>query len=293
VIGTDAKEKNMRESEREGLNSRRPVVVLNSGLEKSLSAYASAAVAAGVSLLAMTRFADAKIVYTPAHTNISVNNRDPVLLDLNHDGIADFSFWNTSKSACCGQLVLDLQIGCAAVPLSSHRSTCRSQNNEIWGRGTVSERFASALHAGFPVRANKGHFQQAPKLVGSYPPIGPVARMAGFGEADFSGFPSSQTSGQWLYTKHRYLGLQFTVAGQVHYGWARVAVTRDLTQRGLQVTLTGYAYETIPNKPIITGKTKGPDVVTFEPANLGHLAQGASGIPVWRKSGGNWKSAAH
>jgi hypothetical protein len=40
--------------------------------------------------------------------------------------------------------------------------------------------------------------------------------------------------------------------------------------------LTGYAYETIPNKPIIAGKTKGPDVFTVQPGSLGHLARGAS-----------------
>jgi hypothetical protein len=27
-------------------------------------------------------------------------------------------------------------------------------------------------------------------------------------------------------------------------------------------TLTGYAYETIPNKPIVAGATKGSDVIT-------------------------------
>ena len=47
--------------------------------------------------------------------------------------------------------------------------------------------------------------------------------------------------------------------------------------------LTGYAYETVPNKPIITGKTTGPDVITLDPATLGHLAQGASGISAWRE----------
>jgi len=46
--------------------------------------------------------------------------------------------------------------------------------------------------------------------------------------------------------------------------------------------LTGYAYETIPGKGIVTGKTKGPDVTTVAPASLGHLAAGASGIPAWR-----------
>jgi len=30
-------------------------------------------------------------------------------------------------------------------------------------------------------------------------------------------------------------------------------------------TLTGYAYETIPNKAIIAGKTKGLHVVTVQP----------------------------
>ena len=67
----------------------------------------------------------------------------------------------------------------------------------------------------------------------------------------------------------------------MHYGWARVSVRIGdrLVPNG---TLTGYAYETVPNKPIITGKTKGPDVVTVESATLGHLAQGASQIRAWR-----------
>jgi hypothetical protein len=39
-------------------------------------------------------------------------------------------------------------------------------------------------------------------------------------------------------------------------------------------TLTGYAYETIPNKPIIAGKITGPDVITLEPGSLGWLALG-------------------
>jgi hypothetical protein len=275
--------KNMiaQESEHSELSNRRRTVSLGSGLEKSLSAYASAAVAAGVTLLAMTNSSEAKIVYTPANTNIPVSNRAPVPLDLNHDGIADFSFWNLSAFACCGQVFLELEVGCAAVPVSSNNSTCRYQSNEIWGRGVVSGRFASALPAGFPVHPKKADFQQGRKLqIGSYPPTGPVALMASFRGANISGFPSSATGGQWLYTQHRYLGLQFVISGKVHYGWARVEVT--LSQEGIGATLTGYAYETIPNKPIITGKIKGPDVITLEPASLGHLAQGASAIPAWR-----------
>jgi len=94
----------------------------------------------------------------------------------------------------------------------------------------------------------------------------------------FSSGAESRTSGQWLYTKNRYLGFQFIIGGQTHYGWARLAVTQRAKRHGIQATLTGYAYETIPNKPIIAGKTKGPDMVTLpldtEAGTLGHLALG-------------------
>jgi len=210
-------------------------------------------------------------------------NAGSVLLDLNHDGIADFSFWN-SKSAYGNQVYGTLYVGCAAVPVSSRNSTCRYQNNEIWGRGMVSGRFASALHPGFTVKANKGYFQQGRKPGGSqHHARGPVADMANILFTVVSQ-TSSASGGQWLFTKHRYLGLQFMIGDEVHYGWARVTVTLPAGKfEPIQATITGYAYETIPNKPIVTGKTKGPDVVTWEPATLGRLAQGASGISAWRE----------
>jgi hypothetical protein len=184
---------------------------------------------------------------------------------LNHDGIADFSFSNLSYGSGGSELVY-LQVGCAGA-LGSH--SCLNQGNEIWGRGVVSGRFASALRPGFRVGANKSYFQRTHKKGFSVPAIMAWASGGGI-------YPTSQTfssRGQWIYTKRRYLGLRFIVNGQVHYGWARVSV-----ETFREVTLTGYAYETVPNKPIITGKTKGPDVITLDPATLGHLAQGASAI---------------
>jgi hypothetical protein len=61
--------------------------------------------------------------------------------------------------------------------------------------------------------------------------------------------------------------------------------------------LTGYAYETIPNKSIIAGRTKGTDEVSKverplpevvrasapRPATLGMLAMGAPGLSIWRR----------
>jgi hypothetical protein len=76
--------------------------------------------------------------------------------------------------------------------------------------------------------------------------------------------------------KDRYLGLKFVVDGGVHYGWARVSVTLGHHRQFDDVsgTLTGYAYETVADKPIIAGEITGLDVITVQPETLGGLALG-------------------
>jgi len=244
----------------------RSVIGLSAGLEKSLSAYAVAAAAAGVSLLALAPSASARIVYTRANTPIPVNG-GPVPLDLNHDRVVDFFFSNRVRSSSIDPRVSFLLQG---VP--------KGNSNAIWGRGTLSLSrlnfsggFAGALHPGFAVGPNRPYFQKGRNgVLGFYR-----------GVASFGSF-TTQTYGQWLNTRNRYLGFQFLIDGQVHYGWARLKVAPPASG-GIQATLTGYAYETIPNKPIIAGKTKGPDVITLEPVTLGRLAQGASGMSAWRQ----------
>jgi hypothetical protein len=93
---------------------------------------------------------------------------------------------------------------------------------------------------------------------------------------------ATDTQGQFPYAHRRYLGLRFVIAGKIHYGWARLNVPSISLKNGITAVVTGYAYETIPDKPIITGKTKGPDVITLEPASLGNLARGATAISAWR-----------
>jgi hypothetical protein len=90
--------------------------------------------------------------------------------------------------------------------------------------------------------------------------------------------------GPWLGVKNRYLGLKFQIRGTSHFGWARLSVVS--TENSItSAALTGYAYETVANKPIIAGKTKGRDVVTL-PRTLGHLAAGSSASTT-RRTGGN------
>jgi len=246
-------------------------VRLKPGLEKSLRMYVGAA-AGAASLLAVSSAAEAKIVYTPANMSIPTNGV-PVPLDLNHDGIADFSFLGKIWRGSSGSPAIKLNVA------------ADNKSNAIWGRGSFygyvpsvpgkgrpprgggyKSAFASALRAGFKVGTNKSCFGNLSHGLLAW--------------SEDSRYRGPYFYGQWNgYTQHRYLGFKFIIAGELHYGWARLNVTANL---GITATITGYAYETVPNKPIITGKTKGPDVVIFEPASLGHLAQGASGMAAWR-----------
>lgn len=89
--------------------------------------------------------------------------------------------------------------------------------------------------------------------------------------------------GPWLGIQNEYMGFEFNIKGAAHFGWARFSVTNEGA-----ITLTGYAYETVSLKPIVTGDTTGSDdedsVDQPEPAaaspqasGLGRLALGAQG----------------
>jgi hypothetical protein len=218
---------------------REPIPLLTA-LERHLNMYALAASAAGVSMLALTQPAQARIVYTRANKRIPDCRLDShlcVKLDLNHDGITDFSLYYGIYRGW-GMKVDGFQ----------------QSRNEVWGTGYS----ASALPSGVRVRADrrfgKSHFF-----------------MASCGTS--SGYSCKKGAGHWYNVKNRYLGLKFVIKGKVHYGWARLSVG---TKQHPYPTLTGYAYETIPNKAIITGKTRGPDAITVQPGTLRHLAQGST-----------------
>jgi hypothetical protein len=74
----------------------REAVSLSKSVQHQVNMYALAASAAGVNMLALSQSADAKIVYTPAHHLMRVNQS--YNLDLNHDGTTDFRLTNKSST---------------------------------------------------------------------------------------------------------------------------------------------------------------------------------------------------
>lgn len=212
-------------------------------LHQRLNSYALAASAAGVGVLALAHPAEARVVYT--HTDKVIEPNTQYALDLNHDGTNDFylTHWSGSSngSRFAGLLALGPRGNGIARSASLPYELALKKGAKISSGLTFGSAFGAFMAAVSSTTVGREH-----------------------------------SRGNWIDVTNRYLGLRFSISGKVHFGWARLTVRASNDPAHLAATLTGYAYETIPNKPIIAGQTKGPDVVV-EPATLGHLAAGASG----------------
>jgi hypothetical protein len=217
---------------------RRPTTTLKRTLERNLLAYAAAAGATSLGIAGMAGSAEARVVYTPVHKVISPNTI--LKLDLNHDGLSDFRFSQTFYSTVVSHF-----------RHSSLNIQAAKRKNRIIGAG----KYASALRAGVSIGS-----------AGPFP--GQDNVMARFYNPD----SSYQWYGRWANygkgVKNRYLGLKFTKNGTTRFGWARLTVETNGGTR-MRAVLTGYAYETKANKPIVAGD-EGAGA-----QSLGHLALGS------------------
>ncbi len=247
--------------------SPRSCKTISDSVHRELNMYALAASAAGVGALALAQPANAKIVYTPAHLVVKVGDRDCV--DINNDGKPDFCLAMSSHEG-----------GCFVMALGPYTHNGVAASDRGFG--------ALPIHAGKRIGGSRNFIDST-----RFP------RMVSMNRYCFS----SIWSGLWIAggkgkkgLTNRYLGIEFASRGQLHYGWARCSVYPGKLSHPL--IMTGYAYETIPGKPIIAGATKDTDDNTVEQpdaaltspmddtpqlATLGALALGAPGLSIWRR----------
>jgi hypothetical protein len=167
-------------------------------------------------------------------------------LDLNNDGITDFLI-HSSQLSSFGKLEVFPEV-------TGNRIAAVHQ------RCYFSTMAAAALVSGAQIGPDTPLLAQANCMAGEV---------------------EDSVNGPWLGEKNHYLGFSFFISGKKHFGWAR------LNMNGMSydhmATITGYAYETIPNKPIIAGDDgNGTDAVEEQPT-LGSIALGAQGVNLWRR----------
>ena len=271
------------------LRTSRPVRQLSDALHHQLNMYALAATAAGVSLLAWPQSAEGKIVYTAV--NVTLKDGQPFSLDLNRDGKVDFVLLQDFAVSIGGFAFSSVAV-CHHPFAGTKGYICTSSSTATNAKNVVrapagGSRAAAALRAGDKI-------QHGGRFLGNGVAVG-------MGGVNFPTFTNTtkgtQWGGPWVNggkgVKNRYLGLKFKINGRFHFGWARLTVTTQT--KSFTTTLTGYAYETIPNKAIIAGNTKATESTDRQPlpttlraprqksATLGLLAMGAPALSVWRR----------
>jgi hypothetical protein len=217
-------------------------------------------------MLAVAPPSEARIVYTPA--NVGIGRHESYSLDFNHDGITDVTI---GQNSFFYHLV--------------HHNFLQANpgaSDAVVRTASDDYDYDAALPRG--------------------PEIGSRRAFIGIGIMAGSNYPVGGHRfyfGQWANLPNGYLGVKFMIKGKTHFGWARF---QNSSPRG--TILKGYAYETIPGKPIKAGQTKGTDDPTNEnlgpnaslanpipatphPASLGALALGAQGMPLWRRKESN------
>jgi hypothetical protein len=223
--------------------------MLSPSTDRRLTSYALAASAAGVGVLALTMPAEGRIIYTPTHHVIT--HGGSFNLDLNHDGVIDFTLRGRYFTRSMSTFISVL----SAIPAAGNGADGWTAVQHGLS-STQVQHYAFALKAGAKIGGAQYFVGQQIASV--------IAGPGGY-----------YYDGSWVNVKNRYLGLQFKIKGATHYGWARLSVR----VQKLRVTaiLTGYAYETVANKSVVVGQTE-PNPTADAPS-LGGLARGWSEVP--------------
>jgi hypothetical protein len=203
-------------------------------------------------------------------------------IDLNHDGIADFTILDHVESSLGVQFL-------SVVPARGNHVMCS------WVVCSSGFSYAGAMQLGKNIGTSQYGWMDWPRNLMAF---------------DVSSIRFDESFGPWAHIyqhRARYLGLQFEINGESHFGWARLNVVfRQNPVPTWEVRVTGYAYETIAGKPLRAGQTTENDDDAVHPssapirplsgshrrhpaspsarfATLGALALGVDGMALWRR----------
>ncbi len=268
---------NPRSTTKRALSRVRSQANLSEPLTRNLNAYALMAAASGVSLLASAMPAEAAA--TCQQLSIDLRSNSSYVLNPTLQVPGPF---------------IVAQSYFAYSPITTGNSTLMWWNRAFFTPNTAGAKVLVDAK-GLP----------ADVAFGSQ--IGPNAQFgkgASYGELFTYGFGNFSFRGGGTKLKHRgnlsfakdnYIGFQFSLAGQLHYGWARLRVTFRAPAGYNPIPIThvlGYGYETAPNTAIAAGSCSGdekanaiePPNSQLPPANLGLLALGNPALPAWRRA---------
>lgn len=202
-------------------------------MKKNLQSRLTRYTAAATAVVGAVTGANAQIVYTdvnPDEVHDAVNNggADFGLLDLNNDQVLDFYVYSIDTTTPTPNTIKTTLV-----------APYGTLGNAVAGDTPSGYDYAFAMTSGttidaataWIVPAAPGALSMALNVDGAFP------------------YTSYWANG----VTDKYLGLKFFVAGNAHYGWARLDVTAD----GDVFTIKDYAFNATPATAILAGQTAG------------------------------------
>ena len=191
-----------------------------SGKLKAYSALAGAAAIAGG--------ADAQVIYTDVNPDVTKSaNGDTYMLDLNNDATVDFVLTNAFGTSS------GLAIGLVTANITNQNAIAGTVQSSAYP-------FPFALNAGTTIDATTT-------------PWNDTTLNGGLNYLSLAvGPPYNLTFGAWGSATDKILPLRIKIAGQDHYGWARLTVAT--TSSASTFTIKDYAYNATPATGITGGQ---------------------------------------
>lgn len=236
-------------------------------LNRQIGLYSMAAAVAGVSMLALAEPAVGEVIVTKKSIPIAAGTEPaPVFVSLANNGVDNFSFKLYQNDP--GRFLLVDGVD---------KDTDRARMGGFW------DPYAQALPRNTKIGASATFFWYD----------GLVEMSASSGANKYcKGYWGTNLTNRYIgcgNPKNTYMGVEFTLNGETHYGWIRLNIktTSNPTGPQLTATITGYAYETIAGKPIVAGTAATASSASARQPHagpsLGMLAAGAEGMPMWRR----------
>jgi hypothetical protein len=177
---------------------------------------------------AIASSAGAQVVFTDINPDTVLHDTIFYNLDLNGDATPDFKF------------LTDTLQGSSMIANFADVNIVGANTDAILG----------SLYYNtypFPFQLNNGD-----SILPANPNWNSYAQNSGLGYLG-AFFPPNINYGNWNGVQDKYIGLRIDVAGQFHYGWARLSVSPHADT----ITIKEYAYNQTPNQYIVAGYVAG------------------------------------
>jgi len=194
---------------------------MNRKTTKKLAAYS--ALAAGV--VAVGGTAEAQIIYNDVNPDQTWTADHQLDLDLNSDGINDFTFFIEVGKTYTGG------------PVNAVRVT-PAVGNEFLGSSSGNFFYPFAMNVNQPINDAQTIWNGTKN--------GGLLTMA-------FNYTAGGSYGNWINATDKYLGLRYFVGANLHYGWIRFTI--DCNSASNTVTLKDYAYNSVAEQGILAGQT--------------------------------------